>query len=65
MGLIRYMINTIIIVLTTAFGVVTISCLSGYVFAQLTFPFKRALYIMIIAVLMVPSIVTLTPTIRW
>ena len=60
-SLFPYMRNTMIIVLTTAFGVVSLSCLSGYVFAQLSFPFKQTLYVMVLAIMMVPSIVTLTP----
>jgi len=60
-GLFPYMLNTIIIVLTTALGVVLLSCMSGYVFAQLEFPFRNTLFVMILAVMMVPSIVTLTP----
>ena len=55
------MLNTIVIVLVTALCVVTLSCTSGYVFAQLDFPFKRTLFVMVISVMMIPSIVTLTP----
>lgn len=55
------MFNTIIVVLVTALGVTALSCMSGYVFAQLDFPFRQALFVMVISVMMVPSIVTLTP----
>jgi len=61
LGLLPYMVNTIIVVLTTALGVVILSCMSGYVFAQLEFPFRNVLFVMVISVMMVPSIVTLTP----
>jgi ABC-type glycerol-3-phosphate transport system permease component len=58
-GLAPYMLNTLIVVLVSAMGVVFISCLSGFVFAHLQFPFKNALYMTVLAVMMVPGVVTL------
>lgn len=60
-GLLPNMINTLIIVLTTALGVVILSGMSGYVFAQLKFPFKNTLFVMVLSIMMVPAVVTLTP----
>lgn len=59
--LMRNMINTIIVVSISTFGAVFLASLSGYTFARLDFPGKNVLFMMIISLMMVPSILTLTP----
>jgi len=59
--LMRNMINTIIVVTVATLGTVILASLSGYTFARLDFPGKNALFMMILLLMMVPSILTLTP----
>ncbi len=46
-------------------GVVFLSSLAGYVFARHRFPFKEMLYLAILALLMVPGVLTLIPAFVW
>jgi ABC-type glycerol-3-phosphate transport system permease component len=55
------MMNSIIVVIVATLCCVVLSVLSGYVFARLTFPGKEFLYVAIISLLMIPSVLTLTP----
>lgn len=56
-----FIVNTLIYSLTSVVAVVFLSSLSGYVFARHTFPGKEAIYVMILALLMIPGILTLIP----
>ncbi|HIQ06603.1 MAG TPA: carbohydrate ABC transporter permease [Anaerolineae bacterium] len=57
----RYIINTLISSSTSVAAVVLLASLSGYVFARHRFPFKEAIYLMILALLMIPGVLTLIP----
>ena len=57
----RYIFNSLLYSLTSVIGVVFLSSLSGYVFARHTFPGKELLYVLILALLMVPGVLTLIP----
>ncbi len=57
----RYVFNSLIYSLASVVGVVFLSSLSGYVFARHYFPGKEGIYLMILALLMVPGILTLIP----
>jgi multiple sugar transport system permease protein len=59
--LIPNMINTLIVVAAGTLLTVTLCAMSGYVFARLTFPLKNFLYLAIIALMMVPGVLLLTP----
>ena len=59
--LIPNMINTIIVVVSATFITVVLSAISGYVFARLHFPGKNILFMCVLALMMVPGILTLTP----
>jgi multiple sugar transport system permease protein len=59
--LIPNMINTLIVVAAGTLLTVILCAMSGYVFARLTFPLKKFLYFMIIALMMVPGVLLLTP----
>ncbi len=55
------MFNSIFTVgISTAIAVI-LSSMSGYVLAKLDFPGKKALYLAIVSIMMIPSILTLTP----
>jgi ABC-type glycerol-3-phosphate transport system permease component len=55
------MVNSVIVVSVATTLCVALSTVSGYVFARLPFPGKEFLYILIISLMMVPSVLTLTP----
>jgi multiple sugar transport system permease protein len=57
----RYVINSLVYSLASVVGVVFLSSLSGYVFARHRFPGKELIYIVILALLMVPGVLTLIP----
>jgi ABC-type glycerol-3-phosphate transport system permease component len=57
----RYVLNSLLYSLASVVGVVFLSSLSGYVFARHRFPGKEAIYVMILALLMVPGVLTLIP----
>ncbi len=53
--------NTIVVAVLSVAGVVTFSALAAYAFARHTFLFKNALFLAILALLMIPGILTLIP----
>ena len=58
----RYIFNSILVSTVTALGVVALSALSAYLFARFEFPGKTVMYIAIIALMMIPGILTLVPS---
>jgi multiple sugar transport system permease protein len=59
--LIPNMINTLIVVGAGTVLTLALCMMSGYVFARLNFPLKNFLYMAVIALMMVPGILLLTP----
>ena len=59
--LIQNMINSLVTVSVGTFFTVFLSSTSGYVFSRLEFPLKNILFIMMIALMMIPGVLTLTP----
>jgi multiple sugar transport system permease protein len=59
--LIPNMVNTLIVVAAGTMLTVLLCAMSGYVFARLIFPLKNFLYLTIIALMMVPGVLLLTP----
>ncbi len=57
----RYIFNTLLYSLASVAGVVFLSSISGYVFARHRFPGKEVIYVVILALLMVPGVLTLIP----
>lgn len=57
----RYVFNSLVYSLASVAGVVFLSSLSGYVFARHHFPGKEVIYVAILALLMVPGVLTLIP----
>jgi ABC-type glycerol-3-phosphate transport system permease component len=60
-GMRRYIFNSLWYSMASVVLVVFLSSLSGYVFARHRFPGKELIYIVILALLMVPGILTLIP----
>ncbi len=61
----RYILNSLIVGAIDVAGVLFLASLSGYVFARLTFGGKRTLFMLILAVMMIPGILTLVPAFLW
>ncbi|MDQ3657760.1 MAG: carbohydrate ABC transporter permease [Chloroflexota bacterium] len=57
----RYIFNSLLYSLASVVGVVFLSSISGYVFARHRFPGKELIYVVILALLMVPGVLTLIP----
>jgi multiple sugar transport system permease protein len=60
-GLPRYLMNSIVISLLTVLFTVTVSTLGGYSFARFDFPGKNVLFLITLAILMVPYATLLIP----
>lgn len=57
-----YVFNTVLVGAASTLGMLLVSSLSAYVFARLNFPGKEKIYFMIIALMMVPGVLTLIPS---
>ncbi len=51
----RWLLNSVIVAVTMTLAVLAVSSLAGYAFARLDFPFKRTLFALMIAGLMIPE----------
>jgi multiple sugar transport system permease protein len=57
----RYFANTLFMGIATALGVLITSVLAAYAFARMEFPGRNALFVLLLATMMVPFEVTLVP----
>ena len=57
----QFMLNSVVIVILTLAGVLLLSTITGYVFARYKFPGRELLFWLIMALLMVPGIISLIP----
>ena len=57
-----YIFNTLLVAVLTVAGVLTLSSMAGYTFARHRFPGREALYYLILALMMIPGVLTLIPT---
>lgn len=60
-----YIINSLIVCVAGVLGTIILSSLSGYVFAHIPFKGKEPIFIMVIALMMLPGILTLIPAFLW
>ena len=58
----QYMVNTVIVAVVGISGMLFISSLAAYTFARMKFPGKEFLFMMVIALMMIPGILTLVPS---
>ena len=58
----KYALNTLFICFATTAGVVLFSAAAAYVFSRHTFPLKETLFSLILALMIVPTVLTLTPS---
>jgi multiple sugar transport system permease protein len=64
-GLWTYLSNTGVVVVLTVLGSLVVSVFAGYAFARLRFPGSKALFVGILAILMVPHTSLLIPLYIW
>jgi multiple sugar transport system permease protein len=57
----RFYLNTVLVTAGRVFGQLVFASMAAYAFARLRFPGRNFLFIMVLAVLMIPSQVTLVP----
>ena len=57
-----FLLNTIVVAIAGTTGVLFLSSLSAFTFARMKFPGKEVLYSMVIALMMVPGVLTLIPS---
>jgi ABC-type glycerol-3-phosphate transport system permease component len=60
-----FMINSLVVSLSSALGVVVIASLTAYVFSRYRFPGHRALFLVILSFMMIPGVLTLVPSFLW
>jgi ABC-type glycerol-3-phosphate transport system permease component len=58
----NYIKNTLVYSAISMVAVVVLSSLTGYAFARHRFPFKEPLYLAVLALLMIPGVLTLIPS---
>jgi multiple sugar transport system permease protein len=58
----RYLVNTIVYAVAGSVCVMALSALSGYIFAKKTFPGKDFLFLAMLAIMMIPGVLTLIPS---
>ncbi|SFJ33204.1 multiple sugar transport system permease protein [Paenibacillus sp. UNC496MF] len=58
----RYILNTLGYAIVASAIVILLSSLAGYLFAKKTFPGKEFLFVMMLAMLMIPGVLTLIPS---
>lgn len=62
--LFQNMVNSVVTVTVGTLLIVVLSAMSGYVFARLDFPLKNFLFMMMLALMMVPGVLTLAPSFK-
>lgn len=60
-----YIFNSLLVGSLAVCGTLVLSSLGGYVFARLDFGGKKLLFTMLLALMMVPGILTLVPAFKW
>jgi multiple sugar transport system permease protein len=57
----KFMLNSLIIAVTTTVGTLFFCSLSGYAFAKHNFPYKNALFLFLLSTMLIPGTVLLVP----
>lgn len=58
------MVNSVVTVAVGTIMIVILSAMSGYVFSRLQFPMKNFLFMAMLALMMIPGVLTLTPSFK-
>ena len=57
----RPILNSVIIDIVSVAGIIAFACMSAYAFTFIAFPLRRALFVAIFALLLIPGVLTLIP----
>ena len=60
-----YTLNTIFVCLVTVIGVVLVGSVSAYVFSKCRFKGRHTLFMIVLAFMMIPGVLTLVPSFMW
>jgi ABC-type glycerol-3-phosphate transport system permease component len=60
-NVIHYVLNTVLVAVVGSAGMLILASLSAFVFARMRFPGREVLYYSVIALLMIPSVLSLVP----
>jgi ABC-type glycerol-3-phosphate transport system permease component len=60
-----YTLNSILVCLVTCVGVVLVGSVSAYVFSRCRFKGRNALFLAVLAFMMIPGVLTLVPSFLW
>ena len=60
----KYILNTVEVGVLGGIGLIFIASISAYTFAKMKFPGRKIMYVMVIALLMMPGILTLVPQVK-
>src|SRR5687767_11800385 len=60
-----YMLNSLLVSASSAFGVVLFASISAYVFSRYRFPGHRFLFLVVLSFMMIPGVLTLVPSFLW
>src|SRR5688572_30639676 len=60
-----YMLNSLLVSISSALGVVAVASISAYVFSRYRFPGHRVLFLAILSFMMIPGVLTLVPSFLW
>lgn len=58
----KYLLNTLFIIIPTVFGAAVVSALAAYAFARMRAPGKNFVFMVLLATMMLPGVVTMIPT---
>lgn len=58
---IRPIVNSVVVVVVSVLGIVTLAAMSAYAFTFMRFPLRRLLFVMVFALLLIPGVLTLIP----
>ncbi len=58
----RYMLNTVFVALAGTAGMLVVASLAAYSFSKLEFPGKQGIFMLVIALMMIPGVLTLVPS---
>ncbi|WP_226037783.1 carbohydrate ABC transporter permease [Aquibacillus saliphilus] len=61
-GIWRYVLNTVIYTFAACFSIIILASVGGYVFAKKQFPGKEIIFMLFLAMMMVPGLLTLIPS---
>jgi multiple sugar transport system permease protein len=61
----RQYLNSLYISTVITVASIVVCALAGYAFARIRFPFRNALFLMLVSALMIPSELTIIPIFRW